>query len=133
QFEFLHALIVNNTRAARDHLVQEIFLGAEVIIGERKIDARTLGDGAERDAIEAAFGKTPLGRVEDREPGRVAASRDQALAARLRLALRRLPPPPRRPRPPFLSLHSHPPLVRPRPPPSHTAHLALLPTPPSKK
>src|ERR1700722_20827367 len=92
QFELLPALVVNDARAPRDHFVQKIFLGAEVIVGERKIHTGTLGDGAERDTVEPAFGKTPLGRVQDREPGGIAAARDDALAARLRLALRRIPP-----------------------------------------
>src|ERR1700722_6783410 len=92
QFELLPALVVNDARAPRDPFVQKIFLGAEVIVGERKIHTGTLGDGAERDTVEPAFGKTPLGRVQDREPGGVAAARDDALAARLRLALRRIPP-----------------------------------------
>ena len=65
------------TRAPRDHFVQKIFLAAEVIVGQRQVHAGALGDGAQRDAVEPAFGEAPLGRVQDREPRRVAAARDR--------------------------------------------------------
>ena len=74
---------MNQTHAAGDHFVEKIFLAAEVIIGQRQVDAGAFGDGAQRNAVEAAFGEAALGRVKDRKPRRVAAAHDRALAAHL--------------------------------------------------
>src|SRR5262249_43607245 len=86
------------------HFVEEVLLAAEVVIGERQIDAGALGNGAQRDAVKSAVGETLFCSVKDREPGAIATARARAFAGRFTLALLAIAPRFRRGR--DLALHS---------------------------
>src|SRR5579863_5175602 len=80
-FERAYPLVMHDARPPRDHFAQQIVLAAEVIIGEREIDPGDFGDGAERDAVETGFAEAALGRIENREPRRLATPRAAAIIA----------------------------------------------------
>ena len=51
-----------------EHLGQHRVLGVEVLVERRAADAHGLADVADGDAVEAALGEQPRGRVEDLVP-----------------------------------------------------------------
>src|SRR5689334_12337184 len=64
--------------AARDRLLNELLLAAEMVVEQRDVHVRTLGDQAVRERLEAVIGDQRLDRVEEPLAGVVAATRRDA-------------------------------------------------------
>jgi len=68
--EAIEALAVDDLGAALENARQERALAAEVVVDERHVDARRVGDVADRHAVIAALREQPLGGVEEPLLGR---------------------------------------------------------------
>src|SRR5450759_5294669 len=67
--EKLHALPIHGIEAARKYRLEQLFLGAEMVIDGRKIDPGRSGDQAQAGGLESMLHEQLFGRIENARLG----------------------------------------------------------------